>query len=63
MTQKELLYIEDAIGHEQNIICIINDTISNLKENKLKSFMKNECKKHETVLEKLMKKLESCTND
>ena len=28
MTQKELLYVEDAIGHEQNIIKIINESLS-----------------------------------
>ena len=31
MTQKELLYVEDAINHERNIICICKDIISNSK--------------------------------
>ena len=28
MTQKELSYVEDAIGHEDNIIKIIDDNIA-----------------------------------
>ena len=63
MTQKELLYIEDAIGHEQNIISIISDTINNLEDNKLVSFMKNEYKYQTNVLEKLIKKLKICANE
>lgn len=59
MTQKELLYIEDAIGHENNMISILKDTISNLTDNSLVNFLKNELKKHETLKEKLMNKLES----
>ena len=59
MTQKELLYIEDAIGHENNMISILKDTISNLTDKSLVNFLKNELKKHETLKEKLMNKLES----
>ena len=35
MTQKELSYVEDAIGHETNIIKILDDTI---QEGKLKVY-------------------------
>ena len=35
MTQKELLYLEDAIGHEQNIISIIEEKIEKLVDEKL----------------------------
>lgn len=59
MTQKELLYIEDAIGHEKNMISILKDTISNLTDKSLVNFLKNELKKHEILKEKLMNKLES----
>ena len=58
MTQKELLYVEDAIGHEQNMIEILKDTINNLQEKSLISFLKVELKKHYAMLEKLMNKLE-----
>ena len=60
MTQKELLYLEDAIGHEQNIISIINESISNLSDEELVNFMDKELKKHESLLKKLMNKLEEC---
>ena len=32
MTQKELLYLEDAIGHEKNIISIVEDTKERLED-------------------------------
>ena len=63
MTQKELLYIEDAIGHEQNIISICEDTINNLEDSNLVSFMKNEVKKHTSTKEKLTKILEAKSNE
>ena len=63
MTQKELLYIEDAIGHEKSIIKICNDAINNLSDDKLISFMKNEIKKHTTTKDKLLKTLEDKSNE
>ncbi len=63
MTQKELLYIEDAYGHEKNIIAIVNDTINNLEDKKLISFLKKEVKKHEQMMKKLLKILEDKSND
>ena len=42
MTQKELLYVEDAIGHEQNVSAIVSDAISKLEDKTLKTFLKNE---------------------
>lgn len=58
MTQKELLYVEDAIGHEKNMIAICRETINCLEDEKLKSFLEKEVKKHEKMQEKLMNKLE-----
>ena len=58
MTQKELLYVEDAIGHECNIISIIKDTINNIKDKELISFMEKELKSHETLKKKLLNKME-----
>jgi len=46
MTQKELLYLEDAIGHEQNIIKIINNNLENLSNEELITFMNNELSIH-----------------
>lgn len=63
MTQKELLYFEDAIGHEQNIIQILNDAINNLQDDNLVSFMKKEIRKHTTMQELLLKTLEDIINE
>ncbi len=58
MTQKELLYVEDAIGHEQTIIKICNDAIQNLEDDNLISFMKKEVRKHEGMHDYLISLLE-----
>ena len=58
MTQKELLYVEDAICHEKVIIACINDMISNLEEDELIEYMDNELKTHEKMSKDLMKLLE-----
>ena len=63
MTQKELSYVEDAIGHENNIIKIINITISNLEDENLISFMNEELNTHKNMLEKLMNHLEGKANE
>ena len=47
MTQKELAYVEDAIGHEKNIIAICQETKNYLKDEALKSFIESEISKHE----------------
>lgn len=61
MTDKELMYVEDAIGHEKSIIDILNNSINYLEEETLSSFMQKECEKHEAILKKLMKKMEECS--
>ena len=63
MTQKELLYFEDAIEHETNTIDICNYIIETLDDNELAAFMKKELKKHEDIKEKLTQKLEECSNE
>lgn len=63
MTQKELLYVEDAIGHETSLISILEDTIDNLSSKDLVNFLKSELKKHESTKEKLMSKLEELSNE
>ena len=63
MTQKELLYIEDAIGHEKNIITICEETINMLEDENLISYLTKEIKKHEDMQEKLMDMLEVKCNE
>ena len=54
MTQKELLYVEDAIGHEQNLDTITKETIKLLQDKNLKIFMENQLQIHQNIKEKLM---------
>lgn len=63
MTQKELLYMEDAVGHETNLIDIIKFTIESLEDESLVKFMESQLKKHETMKKKLMDVLEDKANE
>ncbi len=63
MTQKELLYVEDAIGHENNIISIVTDTINNLEDENLKEFMQDKLEYHESFRDELMNFLEEKSNE
>ena len=63
MTQKELLYFEDAISHEQNICSYIEYAIASLEDSKLVEFMKKELKNHEMIQSKLLGVLEDSINE
>ena len=63
MTQKELLYVEDAIEHESNIIKILEDTKNNLQDENLVSFIENNINTHTSIKETLLNKLEEKTNE
>ena len=62
MTQKELLYVEDAISHEDIIINNIHDYINCLEENDLVDFFQKELRTHERRKKDLFKLLESEAN-
>ena len=62
MTQKELLYVEDAVGHETNIIKILQETLKNLQDENLISFLETKLQTHVSMKEKLISKLESAAN-
>lgn len=62
MSQKELLYLEDAIGHEDTIIKICNDRISNIDDEEIVSFLNSEVQKHTETKEKLINLLEVKSN-
>ena len=62
MTQKELSYFEDAIGHEKNIIKILEESIKKLENEELINFMTDEYNKHNDILERLMNILEGEAN-
>ena len=63
MTQKELLYMEDAVGHESNIIQILEESINNLEDENLIKFMKSELNIHKEIKEYLINKLEEKSNE
>lgn len=63
MTQKELLYLEDAVCHEHILINICHEIINQLEDEDLISFIEDEVNIHETNKNNLMKLLEDCTNE
>ena len=62
MTQKELSYFEDAIGHVSNIIEILEESIKNVSDDKILSFMEEEINCQRTLKETLMTKLKEKAN-
>ncbi len=62
MTQKELLYIEDAVEHESIIIKILEDTKNRLDDDELISFIDTNINTHTTMKENLINKLEEKAN-
>ena len=62
MTQKELSYFEDAIGHVSNIIKILEESIKNVSDDKILSFLEEEMNCQSTLKETLMTKLKEKAN-
>ena len=60
MTQKELLYMEDAINHEIATIHILESTVNMVEDEELIKFINSEIKKHANLKDKLYKKLGEC---
>ena len=63
MTQKELSYVEDAVSHEDALMQTLNDFISKLQNEELKSFISNEVNVHTTMKNELMHLLEVKANE
>lgn len=63
MTQKELLYMEDAIKHEENIIDVLDIMIQNGINDEFVSFSKKELEKHEEMLDGLNCLMEEKANE
>ena len=63
MTQKELLYLEDAIKHETNIINICEESINYLEDEDIISFFEKEIKKHNSTKDKLVSLMEDKANE
>ena len=63
MTEKELAYFEDAVGHEGNIVKILDNSISMVEDSSIKEFMESEVNKHKDRKEKLISFLEGISNE
>lgn len=63
MTQKELLYLEDAYKHECNIIGVCYFMIEELDDEDLKSFIEKEVKKHITMKDKILRLMEDKSDE
>ena len=61
MTQKELLYMEDAICHEESIIKILEEALAKCS-GEIENFFENEIIKHQDMKELLMDKLKEKAN-
>ena len=62
MTQKELLYVEDAIEHERSIVKICSDLLSHLSDNSLSMFISEQITRHENMENDLMLLLKEKAN-
>ena len=63
MTQKELLYVEDAIGHEKTVIKVCESIVEELEDEDLIDYMNNEINTHQEMIEELIKVLEGEANE
>ena len=62
MTEKELLYYEEATQHEESIIKILNDSIKRVESEEIKNFLEQELEIHTTLKENLISLLEEKVN-
>ncbi len=53
MTSKELLYVEDALGHEQFFQTKCRETASQLQDNALKHCVEQMATQHENIFSSL----------
>lgn len=63
MTQKELLYFEDAINHEQSVLSFLDDMEKNVKDKNIKEFISDEVDHHNNLLNLLINTLKEKTNE
>ena len=63
MTEKELLYFEDAIGHEKNIIKIIEESKKNIDDERLINFFINQEEIHKQIMSDLISYLKEMSNE
>ena len=54
MTSKELLYVEDALGHEQYFQTKCNEVISNIQDSELKNSVQTMAGKHQQIFQSFL---------
>ena len=54
MTGKELLYVEDALGHEKFMKTCVTETSKQLNDPTLSTYMGELAKKHEEIFNKFL---------
>ena len=63
MTQKDLLYLEDAVMHEDNLINLWTYFASLISDEDLKVLLDSENKKHESIKKKIIKVMEGLASE
>ena len=63
MTQKELLYVEDAIEHECVLVKVLEESKEKLQDQDLIDFVDNEIEKHKSIKENILNLLEGKANE
>ena len=63
MTQKELLYVEDAIGHERCMSHYLENIIPLIKDQKLSSFLEKQWMVHQELEKSFCKLLKGECHD
>ena len=63
MTEKELLYLEDAALHEKSIINICQDMSLKLSSDNLVEFLNNQILEHQNILDNLTNLLKEKANE
>ena len=54
MTGKELMYVEDALGHEKFMKCATNKVSTNVSDDNLSSFLSDCVQKHTELYNKFL---------
>ena len=62
MTSKELLYVEDALGHEQYFQTKCNEVLTNIQDTELKSAVQGMATKHQQIFNSFLNLLQEENN-
>lgn len=54
MTGKELMYVEDALGHEKFMKCVTNKYTAKVSDTGLSSFLSDAVEKHTALYNKFL---------